>query len=417
MYRPSTGQWLIRNQVTVQFGDDGDRPVPADYNRDGVVDVAVYRPSTGMWFVRNQFAVQFGDAADIPVPGDYNGDARADIAVYRPSTGTWYVRNLLAVQFGDAGRHPRAGQTTTATASPTSRCIDRQRAYGTSVTCSRRSSAIPATCPFPATTTATERRTSRCSGRRRRRGWCATCSTCRSEALTTSSCRRLRRRRRNGSGRLSHVHRNVAHQKPVLAAIRRRRRRAARSTARHILRFNRWHRLRVRCRIVAWPGLSRLAILLHSPGCKLGRSLYTRQASQLHFQPRRGTTPCPRTVSRAGYPSARSSQGRLASTFRALTPLTRSSRTTRWRPRRRSPAVRRVCRTCPRQRISTTTGSRCRARSTSGSIWPSPARWTALFQLLDGSGNSVGSGSGGGPGVDERIDITLAAGVYYIRVF
>ena len=89
VYRPSTGQWFVRNQPTVQFGDAGDRPVPADYNGDGVVDIAVYRPSTSMWSVRSQFEVLFGNPSDIPVPGDYNGDGRADIAVYRPSTGTW----------------------------------------------------------------------------------------------------------------------------------------------------------------------------------------------------------------------------------------------------------------------------------------------------------------------------------------
>ena len=76
--------------------------MPADYNGDGRMDLAVYRPSTRTWYVRNQFAVQFGDTNDVPVPGDYNGDGLTDIAVYRPSTGTWYVRNVLTVQFGDS---------------------------------------------------------------------------------------------------------------------------------------------------------------------------------------------------------------------------------------------------------------------------------------------------------------------------
>ena len=66
----------------------------------------MYRPSTGQWFVYNQLAVQFGDASDVPVPGDFNGDGRTDIAVYRPSTGTWFVRNVMAVQFGSPGDLP-----------------------------------------------------------------------------------------------------------------------------------------------------------------------------------------------------------------------------------------------------------------------------------------------------------------------
>ena len=87
VYRPATGYWFVRNQAAVQFGDPGDKPVPHDYNGDGVMDVAVYRPSTGQWFVRDQSAVVFGGPSDIPVPGDYNGDGEADIAQYRPSTG------------------------------------------------------------------------------------------------------------------------------------------------------------------------------------------------------------------------------------------------------------------------------------------------------------------------------------------
>ena len=96
VYRPSTGQWFIRNQGGVQFGDPSDIPVPGDYNGDGLEDIAVFRPSTGQWFVRNQFTVQFGDKGDVPVPGDFDGDGVTDVAVYRPSTGDWFVRNQFA---------------------------------------------------------------------------------------------------------------------------------------------------------------------------------------------------------------------------------------------------------------------------------------------------------------------------------
>ena len=65
----------------------------------------------GQWFVKDQFAVQFGDVRDIPVPvtpgiplaiaGDYDGDGATDIALHRPATNQWFVRNQPAVTFGD----------------------------------------------------------------------------------------------------------------------------------------------------------------------------------------------------------------------------------------------------------------------------------------------------------------------------
>jgi glucose/arabinose dehydrogenase len=106
VYRRSNGTWRVRNQFTVQWGDAGDVPVPGDYNGDGTTDLAVYRPSTGQWFVRNQFVVQFGDPSDLPVPGDYNGDGTTDLAVYRPSTGQWFVRNQFALTHGSLGDIP-----------------------------------------------------------------------------------------------------------------------------------------------------------------------------------------------------------------------------------------------------------------------------------------------------------------------
>ena len=150
VYRPSTGQWFVRNQLAVQFGDPGDIAGARRLQRRRRMDIAVFRPSTGHWFVRNQSTVQFGDPSDMPVPGDYNGDGlhgcRGLPAVHRrvvraqpvqasssattatsrcPATttatasptwrstgrrrGQWFVRNILAVQFGDPGDVPIPG--------------------------------------------------------------------------------------------------------------------------------------------------------------------------------------------------------------------------------------------------------------------------------------------------------------------
>lgn len=102
VWRPSTGQWLIRNPIdgtstVVPFGSNGDKLVPGDYDGDNKSDVAIFRPNVGRWAITlsstgtttNTF---FGSPTDIPVPGDYDGDGTTDIAVFRPSNGSWTVQ-------------------------------------------------------------------------------------------------------------------------------------------------------------------------------------------------------------------------------------------------------------------------------------------------------------------------------------
>ena len=65
---PAVDGAVVRAQpVRGGVGDADDMPVPGDYNGDGATDIAVYRPSTGQWFVRNQFTVQWGQTGDMPV--------------------------------------------------------------------------------------------------------------------------------------------------------------------------------------------------------------------------------------------------------------------------------------------------------------------------------------------------------------
>ena len=63
--RPGTGSCATSSRCSSATASDV--AVPGDYNGDGVTDIAVYRPSTGQWFVRNLFTVQFGDATDVPM--------------------------------------------------------------------------------------------------------------------------------------------------------------------------------------------------------------------------------------------------------------------------------------------------------------------------------------------------------------
>ena len=114
IFRPSTGTWWIFNRANntasaIQWGISGDKPVPADYDYDGVTDIGIYRPSTGTWWIRRSsdgsaLVVRFGISTDIPLTGDYDGDGKADFTVYRPSEGNWYhfltTEGLRVVRFG-----------------------------------------------------------------------------------------------------------------------------------------------------------------------------------------------------------------------------------------------------------------------------------------------------------------------------
>lgn len=121
IFRPSNGVWYI-NQTSAgldvfQFGQNGDMPVSADFDGDGIADAAVYRQ--GAWYSLNSSdgafnATSFGFATDIPTPADYDGDGRSELAVFRPSNGTWYSLrssdgSYSAVQFGAVGDIPVPG--------------------------------------------------------------------------------------------------------------------------------------------------------------------------------------------------------------------------------------------------------------------------------------------------------------------
>ena len=106
VWRPTTGEWLVRGAPTTTWGLPGDKPVQADFDGDGDTDIAIWRPTTGRWYVQAKAIVPWGVNGDVPVPADFDGDGDADNAVWRPSTGQWWVRGISTTTWGLRGDKP-----------------------------------------------------------------------------------------------------------------------------------------------------------------------------------------------------------------------------------------------------------------------------------------------------------------------
>jgi hypothetical protein len=94
--------WFALNTWLFQlpYGSPGDVPIPADYDGDGVVDLAVLHPADFTFWIRASStgqqlpSVQWGESGDIPAPADYDGDGTADIAIYRPASKAFWARSV-----------------------------------------------------------------------------------------------------------------------------------------------------------------------------------------------------------------------------------------------------------------------------------------------------------------------------------
>src|SRR5688572_2450173 len=83
------------NITFLQWGQNGDFPMPGDRDGNGSADTTVQRNNgsgQGVFFTRLSTgafmpAVVFGTSSDLVLPGDYDGDGKTDIAVARGSGG------------------------------------------------------------------------------------------------------------------------------------------------------------------------------------------------------------------------------------------------------------------------------------------------------------------------------------------
>ena len=105
VFRPATAMWFVltsasnfdyNQQIQMQWGLPGDKPVPGDFDGDKKTDFAVYRASEKNWYIRKSStgatAIRhWGNGSDQPVVGDFAGDGVDDIAVFRKSKGAYYA--------------------------------------------------------------------------------------------------------------------------------------------------------------------------------------------------------------------------------------------------------------------------------------------------------------------------------------
>ena len=120
-FRQSDGSWRIQLSTdgsvrTRAIGVAGDVPISGDFDGDHIADEAVYRRSSGYWriflsSVSQTTDVLFGIAGDtgiVPIPADYDNDGRTDLAFYYRPTGTWNIARstdgeFVTYPFGVAG--------------------------------------------------------------------------------------------------------------------------------------------------------------------------------------------------------------------------------------------------------------------------------------------------------------------------
>lgn len=93
----AVGSYGTTGDIALLFNSTGPAPGHANFS--------VFRPSTGTWYISNGKStvttLQYGQSGDIPIPADYTGSGQSDFALWRPSNATWYIRGVENVVYGN----------------------------------------------------------------------------------------------------------------------------------------------------------------------------------------------------------------------------------------------------------------------------------------------------------------------------
>ena len=102
IFRASSGLWSVRGITRVYFGSSGDNIVPGDYNGSGTDQPSIFRGTSGLWAARGVTRIYFGGGSDAAMPGDYNGDGTYDVGIFRATSGLWAAKGITRVYYGSS---------------------------------------------------------------------------------------------------------------------------------------------------------------------------------------------------------------------------------------------------------------------------------------------------------------------------
>jgi len=99
-FRPSDGSWNYIETSTGNtrqrfWGKNGDIPLVTSIYGLGNLGFSVFRPSDRIWYFQPYFGAEaylnWGLSDDKPVPAQYGGGGSSPYSVYRPSSGEWFI--------------------------------------------------------------------------------------------------------------------------------------------------------------------------------------------------------------------------------------------------------------------------------------------------------------------------------------